>query len=208
MSKTADYWLQAIHDEFYKESDRAAGIVAAAMLDDALRVLIEKLLVPTLKDSSLTSNSRGPLSTFSARIDAAQQLGLISAFLARDLHLIRKIRNRFAHESSGLGFDDQKIGNWVTALEKGSDYNTRNPKTRTDIGPPGPRWDFLCICAWMLYAIHRETESVTPLKAQGPEFGYIPWERIPKDIMDRIAEPPDNSAGASTFSSPSGLADE
>lgn len=33
---TPEDWLRAIHDAFADDSDRSAGIVAGAMLDDAL----------------------------------------------------------------------------------------------------------------------------------------------------------------------------
>lgn len=87
--------------EFGKETDRAAVILAAAKVDELLRLVIMKRLAPspTARDSLLEPEQ--PLGSFSARIDIAHRLKLIDEAFARALHLIRKIRNDFAHESAG-----------------------------------------------------------------------------------------------------------
>jgi DNA-binding MltR family transcriptional regulator len=161
MQETADEWLERIHEQFRSESDRAAAIVVAAMLDGALAVLLRKrLLEPESKERSLLDGGHAPLGTFATRIDAAYQLGLISSYMARDLHLVRKIRNDFAHDPLHLTFESESVRNRVRALEEGSDYNRRYPETRVAVGPPGTRWDFLGITAWMLYGRLRCGRSV------------------------------------------------
>jgi hypothetical protein len=180
--QSADDWLEAIHKEFAPESDRGAALVAGAMLDEALKSLLSKRLVPPERKDRDTLARDAPLSTFSARINAASQMGLISRYLARDLHLIRSIRNEFAHHPFECTFQSAKVKNWVKLLEEGSDYNRRYPKTRQDIGPPGTRWDFLGIAAWILYSLHRHLEDTQPLLPCGLEFGYIDWDQLPEDI--------------------------
>lgn len=182
----ADDWLDAIHRAFQEESDRAAAIVVAAMLDDALKSLLSRrLLQPMAKDRSLLDGDQAPLGTFSARIDAAHQLGLISRWMARDLHLVRKIRNEFAHSPFTLTFESDVVLNRVRALEEASDYNRRYPPTRAAIGPPGPRWDFLGISAWILYSLHREEVDRVP--DHGPEFGYVEWDAVlPEEVRQRL----------------------
>jgi hypothetical protein len=50
------------------------------MLDEALKVLLTKRLVPPArKESSLVAEPSAPLGTFSARAAAAEQLGLVCA---------------------------------------------------------------------------------------------------------------------------------
>ena len=90
--------------DFAGESDRAAVILGAAKLDVQLSEILTFVLVPspTGRDELLDGDS--PLSTFSAKINLAYRLGLIDAKLARSLHLIRKIRNSFAHETSTKSF--------------------------------------------------------------------------------------------------------
>lgn len=48
--ETANDWLDAIHREFRAETDRGAAIFATAMLDEALRNLIQRSLVPALRE--------------------------------------------------------------------------------------------------------------------------------------------------------------
>src|SRR5438477_6714803 len=84
--------------EFAKESDRASVIIAVAMLDQALEALLKRRLVPTpVAHDSFIEGAYVPLSTLSSRIDLCFRMGLISSQFSRDLHLIRRIRNEFAH---------------------------------------------------------------------------------------------------------------
>ena len=92
-----------------KETDRGCALACTSYLDSELRKLIASHLV---NDEKLTANlfdGNGPLSSFSARIDVACGLGLIAANLRRDLHLIRKVRNIFAHQAGQVNFDDKAI---------------------------------------------------------------------------------------------------
>jgi hypothetical protein len=91
-------------DEFKKnfsaESDRACVVLVAARLDELLhQALSAHLLPPPTRDDNLLDSDRA-LGTFSSRIDACYRLGLIDAEFCRALHLLRRIRNEFAHESS------------------------------------------------------------------------------------------------------------
>jgi len=71
-------WNQFI-DEFQKETDRSSAILSAAMLDEALRVLLKTHLVPNASSNdNLFNGPTAPLSAFSSRIDFAFRLGLIS----------------------------------------------------------------------------------------------------------------------------------
>lgn len=91
--------------DFKQESDRAAVILGAAQLDLLLYQLLEGFMLPNPsgKDELLEGDS--PLATFSSRINACYRLGLIDAEFARALHLIRKIRNSFAHEVSSVSLN-------------------------------------------------------------------------------------------------------
>src|SRR5829696_108003 len=90
--------------ETVNETDRGKALVLTAWLDDALeqflrtRVVQEKKLIENLFDQDR------PLGTFSARINVAYAFGLVSEGVYRDLHAIREIRNRFAHERNLISF--------------------------------------------------------------------------------------------------------
>lgn len=90
------------------ESDRAAGILGAALLDQFLEHLFRARLAVETPESVFAF--RGPLGDFAARIDLAFALGWFDADTQSDLHVIRGIRNSFAHSSDhGLTFSDQSI---------------------------------------------------------------------------------------------------
>lgn len=93
--------MQIFVDEFEKElegqSDRGLVIVGAAGLD----VVLEGLLSAHLNDEVRREEifgPNGPLGEFSSRIKMATSLGLISKSERRELELVRRIRNKTAHE--------------------------------------------------------------------------------------------------------------
>ncbi|MEO9611710.1 MAG: MltR family transcriptional regulator [Nitratireductor sp.] len=49
---------------------------------------------------------KGPLGTFSAKIDMAYAVGAISQDAHRTLHILRDIRNAFAHATDEMDFED------------------------------------------------------------------------------------------------------
>ena len=89
------------YKEFSAESDRAAVILGAAKLDLSLRELLAKKFLPESTGHDELLDTDRPLATFSARINIAYRLGLIDKQFASLLHLIRRIRNEFAHEAVG-----------------------------------------------------------------------------------------------------------
>ena len=103
---------EAIHyyEALHQESDRAAAILAASHFEDSLQEqIISKF---TNMNSELTKKifgGYGPLSTFSGKIDIAFALGLYNEETRKGLHIIKKIRNKFAHASKPIKFYDQEI---------------------------------------------------------------------------------------------------
>lgn len=92
-------------DEFKDESDRAAVVLGAAKLDSLLQQILDRHLLPSLSSSDELLDGDSPLATFSSRINASYRLGLVTAEFAKQLHLIRRIRNAFAHETSGCSLE-------------------------------------------------------------------------------------------------------
>jgi DNA-binding MltR family transcriptional regulator len=58
----------------------------------------------------------GPISPFSARIELIYRLGLIHPITHKELHLIRRIRNEFAHKKAGLNFQNLRISQLTSEL--------------------------------------------------------------------------------------------
>lgn len=100
-----------------RESDRGAALMAAAYLESELSILLGAFLVDDTRAQKALLSESGPLAAFSARIELAYLLGLVSPVGRRDLHLIRKIRNDFAHSPTNVSFDTEAIRSRCGELE-------------------------------------------------------------------------------------------
>lgn len=87
----------ALVQEIENQTDRGAAIVGAAWVEEELYAAAKSFLEQDNKAWDRLFRKSGPLSSFSAKIDLARLLGIISAVIASDLHIIRDVRNEFAH---------------------------------------------------------------------------------------------------------------
>ncbi|RUL68504.1 DUF4145 domain-containing protein [Dyella choica] len=101
--------IYSFRDSIGLESDRGAALMAAAYLDNKLAELLRLRLVDDAKTVKEALDVKGPLGTFSSRINFCFLLGAIPANARNDLHLIRKIRNDFAHVAGPITFDDASV---------------------------------------------------------------------------------------------------
>ncbi|MEK3747877.1 MltR family transcriptional regulator [Paenibacillus sp. FSL E2-8871] len=92
-----------------KETDRGCALMAAAFLDELLKKLLEKYMVNEPNSFKELFTGSGGLSSFSSKINLSYLLGLISEKSKRDLHIIRKIRNEFAHSMEIIDFEHPPI---------------------------------------------------------------------------------------------------
>jgi|KBSSwiStaDraftv2_1062776.scaffolds.fasta_scaffold40801_4 hypothetical protein len=100
-----------IIDEIERQTDRGAAIIGAAYLEERLTEAIRSRFVPGNNIETDLLGFSGAVGTFSAKIDLAFLLGLIGPQAYRDLHLIRRIRNDFAHVMEPLTFAAPKVAN-------------------------------------------------------------------------------------------------
>jgi hypothetical protein len=91
------------------ETDRGVALVCAAYIEDQLKVLLERQFANVPKVIGKLFDAVGPLGTFSAKIDIALASGVISDKSHRGLHIIRKIRNKFAHYHLPRSFEETEI---------------------------------------------------------------------------------------------------
>lgn len=114
-SITDDTHRQVIQ-ELEAQTDRGAAIIGAALLDMRLKEAIKTRLIsrPGVIEELFKPNA--PLGSFSARIDLAYCLGLYGEHSHRDLNLIRKIRNDFAHFEAPLDFTSPSVTNRCAEL--------------------------------------------------------------------------------------------
>lgn len=96
-------------DEFQNESDRAAVVLGAAVVDTLLEELLRAFFVDDSTAADQLLGVERPLGSFGARGRAAYCLGLVSKEHFDDLRTLGRIRNRFAHDLHGLDFRDTSV---------------------------------------------------------------------------------------------------
>jgi len=105
--------------EFEAQSDRGVAIVIAAYVDAKLHEVLEYFFSDNLspKQKELVFRAPNvPLHGFSARIRIARALGLIGPKTEHDLHIIRELRNDFAHHLLIQDFSNEDVINKCRAL--------------------------------------------------------------------------------------------
>jgi DNA-binding MltR family transcriptional regulator len=170
-------YFDILRTEFEKETDRAAVILAGSIADELLRTLLAARLVPvTSSCDELFDGANAPLGTFSSRIEMAYRVGQISVKFARDLHLIRKIRNEFAHNIHGCSFEDARVRSRVTELSNSHGIIQRAPYHYPT--QPTTRNQFLEAASWMIFHLNREIEETQAFTPCNEEWGYrFVWDK-------------------------------
>jgi hypothetical protein len=149
--------ITAFTEEIEKQTDRGAGIVAAAVLEDALTLTIEIRLLELSSDRRDRLFGRmGPLSNFSAKIELGFALGLFSNEGRKAFDMIRDVRNKFAHEVNISSFDDPRIAGLV---KKGE--TEQSPKNLT------PRESFIKMFMASIALMYLEQTADIRLKSLG-----------------------------------------
>jgi hypothetical protein len=97
--------------EVNSQTDRGAAIVSAGVLDEILELVILARLIEISAErrEALFNRSGSPLSAFSPKIEMAFALGIISNDARLALHLVREIRNIFAHRIEQITFDHPEV---------------------------------------------------------------------------------------------------
>ena len=110
--------LFEFHELFNKDetSERSIAILGGTFLEMTLEHILYSFLPEDEKEVEKLFEYNSPLGNFSYKIQMAYCLGLIEKVVKADLHLVRKIRNKFAHELI-LDFEDEQIDSWCRALE-------------------------------------------------------------------------------------------
>ena len=137
-----------------KETDRGCALFATSYLDKALSDLLYCALAHDKKIENDLFEGNAPLASFSARIKMAFYLGKISKVERRDLDLLRKIRNEFAHNANAIDFENEKIKSQCGELS--FSYHDKDHR---------PRGHFTAASLGILANIHSET-----LLCQSPEI--------------------------------------
>ena len=83
-----------------KQDDRAMVLSLATFVEDSLGRLLIAYLRTCKATKELVEGFNAPLGTLGARIKAAYALGLLTVEQYKDIEILRKVRNEFAHDRS------------------------------------------------------------------------------------------------------------
>jgi len=134
-------------NEINTQTDRGAAVIAASVLDDILKQLLFARLIKLSSDrrESMFERTGAPLSTFSSKIEMGFALGCYTNDIRLCLHLVRDIRNQFAHRMEQITFDHPEVAAMLTARALPS-FKRQGRSTR------GTYSDIFSVVAVMLYA--------------------------------------------------------
>lgn len=175
-----------------EETDRGCALMAAAYLDHELGDMIRANLVQDKKVLTAVFENNGPTSTFSAKIDLAYLFGLLSSDARHDLHLLRKIRNDFAHNPAKIGFSDSPICDRCLELKLISIHESKKPRHRFTNAMMGV---FAHIHVAKFMAIGKEPSKNIDLKKHREHMGKVNVEVriVLKKLFEELTENPGSS---------------
>jgi hypothetical protein len=112
LGQTADA-VSLYFETLKSESERGKIILLASKIDELLSELLKNFFKPKRgekKDPDKLFRDMGPLSSFSARIEMAYRMGLISKVSADCFDILRSIRNDCAHSMKPFTYWKGKHG--------------------------------------------------------------------------------------------------
>ena len=168
-----------IMKEMTEDNDRSVVIVGAAHIDYLLKKILVRSLLPPIKpreDELLEGDT--PLATFSARINMAYRMALIDKEFARSLHLLRKIRNSFAHEPKTKKLTDSphsdRVSELLRNIEQGSVLTTLKSHFAKN-GIDDQSLDFRIIISLMVAVLELKSRNLPKsIKANPASITWIP----------------------------------
>jgi DNA-binding MltR family transcriptional regulator len=102
-----------------KNSHTMVVVVGTALLEELLGQAIKGKLRPiTTKFEERLFDNYGPFSSFSARIDVAYALDILTDDIFAELNKLRRIRNKFAHSGERLSLEEEPILSLFNLLKR------------------------------------------------------------------------------------------
>ena len=99
-----------------KKDERAIAIIGGTFCEMAVEYVLKAFFPENDKEVEKLFEFNQPLGNFSNKINLGYCLGLIDKLIKKDLDLIRKIRNKFAHDLY-TSFLDPQIKSWSNELK-------------------------------------------------------------------------------------------
>jgi len=155
--KPAIAWLKIFLKDIAGSNDRAAAITAMAMLEEELkRVLISRFIPISNTIADNLFHEGGPLSGLESKINMSYALGIYGQQTRSDLHLARRIRNRFARYFEVSTFEHDRVINLCNSLQlpelMPGAVNKLQPNTSK------PRAQYIVTCSLVFTTLHHLTD--------------------------------------------------
>lgn len=132
---------------FNKESNRGAALSAGAYIDELLREILLAFMLDSKESSDLVDGGHAPLGSFSARASACYLLALIEESEYKQITIIRKIRNEFAHTwGDRISFEKGKVFDLCKSLQLTFPKEIQafvNTRARFDVAVAGVLMDLM-----------------------------------------------------------------
>lgn len=110
--------LRLFLDATQAETDRGQVLIAASLIDQMLGQILKSYLLDNQQTKDLFNAPNAPLSSFSAKALLCSSLSFISVEEFRDVNIIRRVRNDFAHNIE-CSFASPKIASLSSSLKYG-----------------------------------------------------------------------------------------
>jgi len=126
--------MATLIEEIQDQSDRGASIVAVAWVEESITAALESFLHHEPQSWKRLFSGSGPLANLSSKIDLCRLLGLVSDAIRSDLHIIRSVRNEFAHQvahktmHTKLSFSSEHIQDKCLALRCVAHEKHKDPR--------------------------------------------------------------------------------
>lgn len=140
------------------ETERGRALVAASLIEEMLEEVLRAHLLNGAAMNRLFEGPNAPFSSLSAKAAVSRSLALISIDEFRDIELVRKIRNEFAH-SVMCSFDDPIVRDRANLLKVGMvnlDALEEGHKSRVD----DPRQRFGMVVTSLVSALYNRANWV------------------------------------------------
>lgn len=160
--------------ELQKETPRGAVIISCVVIQEVLGKTLENYLTDHKDVKTLLNGGMAPLGTLSARILLCFGLRLVDEKEYKNLQIVRRIRNHFAHDLHA-SFEDQKI----IDLCKQLDASGLRPESM-----PTPARRYNAVVTLLLVLLTKK-----PMASVGRRIGEVGWEdRVRKQLKKVFSE--------------------
>ena len=149
-------------DVLNEESPRGKVLVSTGFLEEQLKQILMAFSADCPQALELIEGGNAPLGTMSARITACYAFGLITKDEHDDLHLVRRIRNEFAHDIHTT-FDTQSVANRCRELKHSA---KDNPATEANLGPMPTASQFYTAAVALIMNLINRPNAVSKEKRQ------------------------------------------